>query len=167
MLNLDSNKFNIASRRTRGSDLRLRLTSMIDMFTILLVFLLKSYSAEGQIVTIAKDLRLPDSTAEKPPVATPIIIVTQDWLLLDDEQLISIKKLAYGKRLEIRPLRARLVQKRRLAEKLGTMDASLRFKGDITIQGDKEIPFRILKKIMYTCGQTGYNNIHLAVNKVG
>jgi len=39
-------------------------------------------------------------------------------------------------------------------------------KGDITIQGDKEIPFRILKKIMYTCGQVGYNNIHLAVNKV-
>jgi len=57
MLNLDSSKFNVVSRRPRNVNLQLRLTSMIDMFTILLVFLLKSYSAEGQIVTIAKDLR--------------------------------------------------------------------------------------------------------------
>ena len=166
MLNLDANKFTVVSRRRRGQgDFRLRLTSMIDMFTILLVFLLKSYSAEGQIVTLSKDLRLPDSTAEKPPISTPIIIVTQEWLLLDDEQLVQIAEVARSKALEILPLKKRLQEKRALAERLGRMDAALGFKGNITIQGDREIPFRILKKIMYTCGRVGYNNILLAVNK--
>ena len=167
MLNLEPNKFTVASRNPRrgGSDFRLRLTSMIDMFTILLVFLLKSYSAEGQIVTLSKDLRLPDSTAEKPPISTPVIMVTQDWLLLDDEQLVRVTNIVKDKTLDIVPLRAKLTDKRTIAEKLGAMDASLGFKGNITIQGDREIPFRILKKIMFTCGQVGYNNILLAVNK--
>lgn len=167
MLKLDNNKFTVVSRNPsrRKADVHLRLTSMIDMFTILLVFLLKSYSAEGQIVTISKDLRLPNSTAEKPPVASPIIIITQDWMLLDDEKIIPIAQLVQQKSLTIDGLGQRLAQKRQLAENLGAMDASLGFKGNITIQGDKEIPFKILKKIMYTCGQEGYNNILLAVNQ--
>ncbi|MDQ7052348.1 MAG: hypothetical protein Q9P14_05455 [candidate division KSB1 bacterium] len=70
---------------------------MIDMFTILLVFLLKSYSAEGQIITLSKDLRLPDSTAEKPPISSPIIMATQEWLLLDDEQIVPIDEIVNGK----------------------------------------------------------------------
>lgn len=167
MLNLDQNKFNLVPRdpNRRKVDVKLRLTSMIDMFTILLVFLLKSFSAEGQIVTISKDLRLPESTAKKPPVSSPIIITTQQWLLLDDERIAGISDIVRGQNLEIPRLRARLAEKRQLAENLGAMDASLGFRGNVTIQGDKEIPFKILKKIMYTCGQEGYNNILLAVNK--
>ncbi len=167
MLNLGSNKFSLVARVSRRNhgDLRLRLTSMIDMFTILLVFLLKSYSAEGQIITLSKDLRLPDSTAEKPPISTPIIMATQEWLLLDDEQIVTIDEIVNGKSLTIRPLQAKLAEKKAIAERLGQMDPSLGFKGNITIQGDKEIPFKILKKIMFTCGQVGYNNILLAVNK--
>ena len=167
MLNLGSNKFSLVARVSRRNhgDLRLRLTSMIDMFTILLVFLLKSYSAEGQIITLSKDLRLPDSTAEKPPISTPIIMATQEWLLLDDEQIVPIDEIVNGKSLTIRPLQAKLAEKKAIAERLGQMDPSLGFKGNITIQGDKEIPFKILKKIMFTCGQVGYNNILLAVNK--
>ncbi|MDQ7065319.1 MAG: biopolymer transporter ExbD [candidate division KSB1 bacterium] len=167
MLNLGSNKFSLVARVSRRNhgDLRLRLTSMIDMFTILLVFLLKSYSAEGQIITLSKDLRLPDSTAEKPPISSPIIMATQEWLLLDDEQIVPIDEIVNGKSLTIRPLQAKLAEKKAIAERLGQMDPLLGFKGNITIQGDKEIPFKILKKIMFTCGQVGYNNILLAVNK--
>ncbi|RMD95420.1 MAG: biopolymer transporter ExbD [Calditrichaeota bacterium] len=167
MLNLEANKFNVVSRNPRrgGSDFRLRLTPMIDMFTILLVFLLKSYSAEGQIVTISKDLRLPDSSAKKPPISTPIVIVTQEWILLDDEQLVRVVDISRDKGLEILPLKRKLAEKRTIAEKLGAMDPTLGFKGNVTIQGDREIPFQILKKIMFTCGQEGYNNILLAVNK--
>ncbi len=167
MLNLGTNKFSLVARvsRRNHSDFRLRLTSMIDMFTILLVFLLKSYSAEGQIVTLSKDLRLPDSTADKPPISSPIIMVTQEWLLLDGDQLVPLREVARGKTLAIPALQTKLQEKKTIAERLGQMDPTLGFKGNITIQGDREIPFKILKKIMFTCGQVGYNNILLAVNK--
>ena len=60
--------FVIKPRRNKSiSSFTLRLTSMIDMFTILLVFLLQSFSAEGEIMSVAQDLRLPESSAETPP----------------------------------------------------------------------------------------------------
>lgn len=168
MINLKAGKFAVSSRSARGGhqQVSLRLTSMIDMFTILLVFLLKSYSAEGQIITVTKDLRLPDSTAEKPPISTPIVKVTQEKILLDDEMVADLAQVYADKKLEIPSLVNSLSVKRQIAERLGAMDSNLGFKGSITIQGDKEIEFRILKKIMFTCGKVGYNNIYLAVTRV-
>ncbi|HHL71046.1 MAG TPA: biopolymer transporter ExbD [Bacteroidetes bacterium] len=167
MLNLGGDKFVLGSRRTRRSaDMRLRLTSMIDMFTILLVFLLKSYSAEGQIITVTDDLRLPDSTAEKPPASSPVVIVTDRMILLDGEAVASIAEVErLQKTLTIRNLRNGLAEKKEISEALGRENEALGFKGIVTIQGDREIPFRILKKIMVTCGQAGYSNILLAVNQ--
>ncbi|MFQ5633403.1 MAG: ExbD/TolR family protein [bacterium] len=167
MLDLSKNKFLLGSRRVknRNQQVSLRLTSMIDMFTILLVFLLKSYSAEGQIITVTKDLRLPDSTAEAPPVSTPIVKVTQQMILLDDEPVADVERTYKDNNLEITGLSQILAQKKALSERLGARDANLGFKGNITIQGDKEIEFRILKKIMFTCGKVGYNNIYLAVTQ--
>lgn len=164
---LNTNRFIVGSRRarTRNQPVQLRLTSMIDMFTILLVFLLKSYSAEGQIITITKDLRLPDSTAEQPPISSPIIKVTQNLIILDDEAVAELEPTYRENNLEIPALRRSLAEKRILAERLGERDPNLSFKGNVTIQGDRGIEFRILKKIMFTCGQEGYNNIYLAVTK--
>ena len=62
------------NKRTKRGVFTLKLTSMIDMFTILLVFLLKSYSAEGQIVTLSKDLVLPESTSEMEPSSSVLIV---------------------------------------------------------------------------------------------
>ncbi len=166
MLNLGGDKFVLGSRRSRRSgDMRLRLTSMIDMFTILLVFLLKSYSAEGQIITVTDDLRLPDSTAEKPPASSPVVIVTDRLILLDEEAVATIEEVERQKNLIIRNLKNGLSEKKEISEALGRENEALGFKGIVTIQGDREIPFRILKKIMVTCGQAGYSNILLAVNQ--
>ncbi len=143
----------------------LRLTSMIDMFTILLVFLLQSFSAEGELMTVSKDLKLPESTAQKPPRATPILVVTNEWLILDGKPVEKLAAIRGVDRIIIPKLQRRLQEARAFSEKLGALDSKIGFKGEITIQGDREIPFEILKKIMYTCGQVGYNNMLLAVHQ--
>ena len=80
----------------------LKLTSMIDMFIILLVFLLKSFSASGDIMTVSPDLKLPDSTAEKEPIAASVIEITQEWVLLDGKKVASISEVYSRKDLAIR-----------------------------------------------------------------
>ncbi len=152
-------------KRRRAPTFTLRLTSMIDMFTILLVFLLKSFSAEGQIMTVAKDLRLPESTAQKPPETASVIVVTRDWILLDGNKVTRTQDVAAAKSVLIKPLHDRLVQLRRLTEKIASLSPDMQFTGNIAIQGDKAIPFEVLKKIMYTCGSVGYNNMLLAVTR--
>ncbi len=167
MLNLNTHKFSLGARNTRRrhAQVELRLTSMIDMFTILLVFLLKSYSAEGQIITVSDNLTLPTSTAQKMPTATPIVTVTQEAILLDEEPVASFQDVLNSNSAEIPGLSQRLQTFRNNARTLGERNAAFGFKGEVTIQGDRLIPFRILKKIMATCGKRGYTNIYLAVVK--
>jgi len=159
--------FVIKPRRNKSvSSFTLRLTSMIDMFTILLVFLLQSFSAEGEIMSVSSDLRLPESTAKKPPKASPILIVTQEWLILDGRPIEKIEVVNSLTGNLIPTLGAQLSDIKAFSSSLGALDATRGFKGEITIQGDREVPFSLLKKIMFTCGQEGYNNMLLAVNQV-
>ncbi len=165
-LNKDEKQFFvIPHKKQTPSTFMLRLTPMIDMFTILLVFLLKSFSVEGEIMSVAKDLHLPESTAQTPPKATPILVVTNEWVILDGQPIETIDNIHNGESLVIKRLLKKLRQLRAFSEHLGRLDPNMGFRGNITIQGDKEIPFEILKKVMFTCGQVGYNNMLLAVNK--
>jgi biopolymer transport protein ExbD len=149
--------------KRRNPSFSLRLTSMIDVFTILLVFLLKSYSAEGQIMSVAPDLSLPVSTATKDPMTSSVISITTDLVLVDGRPLLSVKKAVASDTLLLKNLYNDLRAKRIMAESVSNLDERMAFRGEITIQGDEDIPFEILKKVMYTCGQVGYNNILLAV----
>lgn len=136
------------------------------MFTILLVFLLKSYSAEGQIMSVAPDLRLPNSTAQKSPETTSIIAVTNEMILLDGNPIARVDEVMKDtKQLLIPGLLKDLATKRKISEKIGEIHSDIGFTGKISIQADKELPYLIIKKIMFTCGQVGFNDIMLAVNK--
>jgi len=158
--------FVVKPRRSKSiSSFTLRLTAMIDMFTILLIFLLKSFSVEGEIMSVAKDLRLPESTAQTPPKAAPILVVTNEWIILDGTPVEKVVTVLNQQDNIINPLKKRLQQIRAFAESLAQLDANMGFKGNIAIQGDKEIPFGLLKKIMFTCGQVGFNDMLLVVNQ--
>lgn len=153
------------SKGKKSKEVALKLTSMIDMFTILLVFLLKSYSAEGQIMSVSPDLNLPQSTAEKAPQTTSIIAVTEELILLDGNQVATINQIMNNQNLIISGLLNELQKIKTLSEKVGQLHEDLGFTGKISIQADKELPYIIIKKIMFTCGKVGYNDMLLAVNK--
>lgn len=153
------------SAKRKGADSSLRLTSMIDMFTILLVFLLKNFSAEGQIISVSPDLKLPVSTAQKPPEVASIIAITENLVLLDGKPVVDAKNLMIGEQLIIPELYSELKKIRSLNEKVGEISSSIAFTGKISIQADRELPYIVIKKIMFTCGQVGFNDMLLAVNK--
>lgn len=161
----EDNEINICRKRRKSAKtFSLKLTSLIDMFTILLVFLLKSFSAEGEIMTVTKDLQLPISTSQKPPEVASIIAATNDWILLDGERATTTRTaLNKTRSMVIDSLKAALKTKKDVASHVGQFDANMGFSGKICIQADKEIPYQLIKKIMITCGQTGYNDMLLAV----
>ncbi len=154
-----------SKRKKKATHFELKLTSMIDMFTILLVFLLKNYSAEGQIMSVSPDLRLPESTAQKAPQTTSIIAVTQNNLLLDGHKVTTVDQIMNSSSNLIPPLLNELQIKRNISERVGELSSNISFTGKISIQADKELPYLIIKKIMFTCGRVGYNEIMFAVSK--
>lgn len=154
------------ARRIRGGEeAKLNITSMMDMFTIILVFLLKNFSTEGAIVTPADNLTLPESTIEKRAkeslsvkVARTTITVENNLVL--DEQLFA--QLLQQKDFMIKPLYDVLLKYSEEAKKMSEISGK-EFSGEITIQGDVEIPYNVLTRVMYTCGQAGYPNMNLFV----
>ncbi|MDZ7346119.1 MAG: biopolymer transporter ExbD [candidate division KSB1 bacterium] len=150
-------------RREKRPTFALQLTSMIDMFTILLVFLLKSFSAEGQMVTLTRDLRLPESSSQQAPRVLSVIAVTQEWILLDGRPVIRLNQITPQSPLVIAPLREQLLRLRSISEGIASLSADLGFRGSISIQADRDLPCEILKRIMVTAGQVGYANLHLTV----
>ena len=142
-----------------------QLTSLIDVMTILLIYLLKSFSSEGEIVTLSKDLMLPESSANKKPELTVVLTINNKYILSEKKYLTSVDKVLSTDDLVIPELSNWLQNRRKTTKEIEEHSTDTKFTGDITIQADKHIRFRLLKKIMYTCGQQGYNNFSLAVLK--
>ncbi|HON09508.1 MAG TPA: biopolymer transporter ExbD [Chitinispirillaceae bacterium] len=158
-------------RKTRGKGqikaFKPQLTSLVDVMTILLIYLLQSFSSEGEIVTISKELDLPESSAQKKPELRVTLIVNNKYILAEDQKVADVSEVLESDELIIPGLYNWLGNRKVATEKIGQYSSKTKFKGEITIQGDKKIRFRLLKKIMYTCGQQEFNNFSLAVRKRG
>ncbi len=143
----------------------LSLTALMDVFTIILLFLLKSYSAEGDIMSIDSKLILPVSTATEITRSSLLLQVTPEDIIVEGEKIISVKEATAGKEMLVKPLYEKLNEIAKRTEFIAKSNKALNFTGLIVIQGDKRISFRLLEKVMYTSGQAGYNGISLAVTK--
>jgi biopolymer transport protein ExbD len=143
----------------RSDTCKPQLTSLIDVMTILLVFLIKSFSVEGNLVTPATDLQLPTSTAREQPQPTKTIAITQSDVIGDGQVLASISSFADADSMLISPVLNWLG---------GTAES-----GDeappreIIIQSDRELEFHIVKKVMYTCSKAGYADFTVLVLREG
>ncbi len=142
---------------------KLQLTSLVDIMTFLLVFLIMSYSAEGDIITMSKELLLPESSAEKKPKLAVMIIISKNELLVENKIVSSLMDIDQSSELIISGLQQYLIQRRNLTEEIARHSTTAEFKGEVLIQADRKIPYRILQKVMYTCGQNGYNDFFLLV----
>jgi len=146
--------------RKRGA--ALNLVSLMDIFTILVFFLLVN-SSDVQNIPSTKDVQLPQSTAEQKPKETLIIVVSESDLLVQGREVASVDEVLASGENVIAPLKKELEYQAGRSN-LPTEQEARR---EITILGDKHIPYRLLKKIMITCNSVNYNDISLAVSKKG
>ena len=142
----------------------LRLTSMMDILTVLLLFLLKSFVVEGEALTPVPGVELPESSSETTPQASVVIAIFDDAVMMDGQVIASVSDAVASDDLFIEPLADRLDQAREKALDIARARGSEEeFEGRVSIQGDREIGFAILQRVMYTCSESGYENISLAV----
>lgn len=141
---------------------RLQLTSMMDMFTILLVFLLKTYSTHGQLINPSQDLTLPSSKVQQDPELGLDVTVSSDWILVNGRPVVQTASLLAQEGFIVPRLQETLLRYAREAEKMETMYGAA-FSGKVTIQGDRRLPYRLLIKVMATCGQSNFPNMRLVV----
>lgn len=144
----------------RGRPASLSLVSLMDIFTILVFFLLVN-SADVQSLEPPKALKLPESIALEKPRETVIVMVTKDQVLVQGDPVVSVADVEQHEGVIIGPLRRALrTESDRTLLRAAVTDASAR---EITILADRDIPYRILKKIMASCTDADYGRLSLAV----
>ena len=136
---------------------RLNLTAMVDVFTVLLLFLLKSYAAEGGLLASNPDLQLPLSTSSLRPDSTLTLVVTPDLLFVQDQPVVETEKVLQNDELYIPSIGKAIKEHSR---QFGLVPEQ---EGRITILGDRRIPFRLLKRVLYTATEEGFSDVSLAV----
>ena len=138
----------------------LSLVSLMDVFTILVFFLLTN-SASNEVLSNPKEIALPDSVVESKPRETIVIFVTHDVILLQGEAIMKTSDALASKKETISFLREKLLEQKKNV--IGT-SAKAEVEGkEVTLLADKKIPFKLLKRIMSTCTSAGYGKISLAV----
>lgn len=149
-------------RRHKGQP-KLNLVSLMDIFTILVFFLLVN-SSDVEVLQNNKAIKLPDSVAEQKPDNTLVVMVSAQDIVISGRSIMTVEAALSGEDDEIALLKKELEY---LASRKPFANDSDAKKGrDITIMGDSSIPYTLLKRIMTTCAQTDYRNISLAVSKI-
>jgi biopolymer transport protein ExbD len=153
-----------AERHARNKlSVDLNLVSLIDIFTILIFFLLANAS-EVEVLPSTKAVRLPESTAEKSPKETVVVLVSNQDIVVQGRKVSSVSDAMNTRSDLIEALKAELDLQsgRQLVRK----EQESRNKA-VTIMGDREIPYRLLRKIMVTCARANYTDISFAVIQKG
>jgi biopolymer transport protein ExbD len=146
--------------RNRARATKLNLTSLMDVFTILVFFLLVN-SANTEVLETPKQITLPDSVVEEKPRETVVVFVSSTEVTVQGEVVVSVADIIASDRQNILPIAERLAL---LSENvIGFRTRNVAESQEVTILADRGVPFTVVKRIMSTCTSQGYGRISLAV----
>lgn len=158
-------------RSFEGEDVTfLNITAMMDMMTILLVFMLKSMASSNSNLTLSDELALPASGTSSKISEALSITITKNAVVVDGDPVVPVHKgvvdptyrAGGGSGLVITPLynhlKNRATMHKLLAARLGGT-----FEGELTIVADKTTPYRLITEVLYTAGEAEYSKYRLVV----
>jgi biopolymer transport protein ExbD len=146
--------------RNRGKVAALNLTSLMDVFTILVFFLLVN-SAATEVLETPKHITLPASVVEDKPRETVVIFISATEVIVQGESVVLVEDIIASNRQNIGPIGKRLAQLN--AKVIGLSTKAVADSREVTILADKSVPFSVVKKVMSTCTGQGFERISLAV----
>lgn len=145
-----------AAEPTTGGVTKPQLTSLIDVMTILLVFLLKSFSVEGDLVRPSDDLALPESNSTQRPVPALNVEITTNSINVNSHPVVSMEDIMQPDSLMIPALYDWLVSVSQLTGTAGKDH-------EVIIQCDRYLDFKYVKRVMFTCSMARYSDFSLLV----
>jgi biopolymer transport protein ExbD len=148
---------------------------MMDMMTILLVFMIMQFASAQADVVQSADLQIPYSTMEVEPVEAISVQISRNAITVDGDQVLDLRngtvdpshKQGGGTGFLITPLLTIMQQNRDRAKLIAANNPQRPFRGEVRIIADKRTPFRTLAEVIYTLGQSEYKSLHFVVLQQG
>ena len=146
-------------------------TSLMDILTIILVFLLKSFSTDPVALKQAEDLKPPFSSAIIKAEQSTTVTLTLNHLMVDDKSVVKVEQGVVGEGdtsgggYLIDPLFQALQEQVDHQKRIATFNSAAEFTGIITVISDRHVPFKLLSQVMYTAGQAQFSKFKFMVIK--
>lgn len=164
----------------------LQLTAMVDLFTVLAVFLLQNYASTGEVISMKKDIQLPSASATKKLNPSPVVLISHKEIALNQKKISNYSDVRQSKDWIIQDLQqalTALIQKEKQKHKqsqqklhhlikqakntlISSPEDRKKIKEishKITIQADKSIDFLTIKKVIFTALESGVHEVNFAV----
>ena len=154
-------------RDAAGEIKELNITAMMDMMTILLVFLLKSFASSSAAITASEDVRPPVSTTRATPKDTVAVTITPKNILVGEREVVRLQngQIPADKvqgRLVL-PLDAQLKKEVEKLKYIAERNPSAPFSRELSVIADKKVPYDMLLTVLYTAGQNELENYRFVV----
>ena len=147
----------------KSVDHQIPLIPFIDFLIVLVIFLLMSFSASGELIAQQPTITMPDAQNTEQIEISPIVAVDERVITLDGTRVADTQTQGQSAQVDrIEPLIQGLEAEKRKWE---TIHPSEPFAGQVIVQADRNIDFRVVKKVMFSAAAAGYGNVSFAVNQ--
>jgi biopolymer transport protein ExbD len=140
----------------------LNLTPMVDMFTIIVIYLLQNFSQDGDILFMSKEIQLPSITSKVQLQRAPVVSISADSVMVDGQKVIETAELTRDATMNVPALEEVMQEKKRNIQQSSQMLSGDGFKGLVNVQADKGVKFQVLKKVMFACNVAGFGALNFA-----
>ncbi|MBW1875530.1 MAG: biopolymer transporter ExbD [Deltaproteobacteria bacterium] len=153
----------VSGHGRKSVDHQIPLIPFIDFLIVLVIFLLMSFSASGELVAQQPTITMPDADNTQQIEISPIIAVDERVITLDGSRVADTQTQGQSAQVDrIEPLIQGLEAEKRKWEMIHPSEP---FAGQVIVQADRNIDFRVVKKIMFSAASAGYGNVSFAVNQ--
>jgi biopolymer transport protein ExbD len=151
------------ARGRKAVNAELNVVPMVDMMTMLVIFLLQQFSSNGDVLYMQKDIKLPEARHGQTIEVAPVVSISADQVVVTGQKVADIADLDRDSGyLNIPALEERLRDEKKRWEFIHQNDPTTKWDGLVNIQADQKVPFRIVKRVMFSCGVAGYFNLNFA-----
>ncbi len=150
-----------AKKNKREEKSTLNMNSLMDMLTIMLLFLLINFSTTGALATKSEGLQPPKILAKNKPKKSLVIGVSSAHIFFNKDAVAEVDRVQAQKNTYmIAELAEKLEEEANKAMELEDK-FGIEFKKELIVYGDSQMPFNILLKIVFTCGRNQFSNLRL------
>jgi biopolymer transport protein ExbD len=149
-------------RRSTNADLN--VVPMVDMMTMLVIFLLQQFSATGEVLYMAKDIKLPDARHGQQIEVAPVIAISGTQVVVSGQKVAEVADVVRDPSQIISPVVEKLRDEKKRYDFIhqNDRDREKNWKGEVNVQADVRVPFSVVRRVMASAAEAGYGNVNFA-----
>ena len=151
-------------RGHKSTNVELNVVPMVDMMTMLVIFLLQQFSSTGEVLYMQKDIHLPDAHHGQQIEVAPVVAISGAQVVVSGQKVADVAELDRDQSAVIAPLVEKLRDEKKRWDFIhqNDSDREKNWKGEVNVQADVKVPFKVLRRVMTSAAEAGYGSVNFA-----